>query len=107
MRFSGKIGYALLTETAPGVWEEEITERPYKGDVEQRTEAFMLADSILPQYRTTTSVSVLSDGVKEQNYGLLRYLMYGGVRWTVTSIVREPPRMIIYIGDKYNGPVPA
>ena len=32
-KYFGKIGYAEQVETAPGVWEEQITERQYYGDV--------------------------------------------------------------------------
>lgn len=107
MKYSGKIGYAEVIETAPGVWEEVITERFYKGDVEQRTETFLLADTVNVQYRTTTSISVLSDGVQKLDYSGIRYVTYAGVRWTITSVIREPPRLVIFIGEKYNGPEPA
>lgn len=103
MRYSGKIGYATLTETAPGVWEDVITERPYLGDVLQRTEAFTAVDTVIPQYKTTTSVSVLSANLDHSG---IRYVSYAGVNWTVASVVREPPRMTIHIGEKYNGPTP-
>ena len=106
MRYSGKFGYAESTETTPGVMEDVITERDYIGDVVQRTEAFKLADSVLPQYRTTTSVSVLSDGVLAENYKDLRYISYMGANWSVSSAVYQFPRLIVYIGDRYNGPLP-
>ncbi len=106
MRYSGKFGYAVTTEIAPGVWEDVITEIDKLGDVVQSTETFALADSVLPQYRTTTSVSVLSDGVLKENYTDLRYVTYAGQRWTIGSIVVQPPRLIIYIGEVYNGPIP-
>ena len=32
-KYYGAIGYSETTETAPGVWEETITERNYYGDV--------------------------------------------------------------------------
>lgn len=106
MRYSGKFGYAVPTETAPGVWEDVITERDYIGDVVQRTEV-LEGDSVLPSYRTTTSISVLSDGVLKQNYADLRYVTYAGERWTVASAVLQPPRIVVYIGEVYNGPIAA
>ena len=104
MRYSGKIGYAESVETAPGVWEDVITERDYIGDVIQSTETLTTASSILPEYRTTTSVSVLSDGVLKQNYSDVRYLSYLGELWTVTSAINKWPRIEFYIGEVYNGP---
>lgn len=106
MRYSGKIGYAVQTEKAPGIWEDVITERDKLGEVIQRTEALDSGDSVLPQYRTTTSVSVLSDGVLAENYENLRYVTYMGKRWTIASAVMQGVRLVLYIGEVYNGPTP-
>lgn len=107
MRYSGKIGIAVQTETAPGIWKDTITEHSKLGDVKQRTEVLGSDDSVLPQYRTTTSISVLSDGVLKENYKNLRYVTYMGERWTIASVVNEPPRLVLYIGEVYNGPTPS
>ena len=32
-RFYGIVGYSKSEETRPGIWEEVIFERPYKGDI--------------------------------------------------------------------------
>lgn len=106
MRYSGKFGFSESTETAPGVMEDVITERDYLGTVEQRTETFSTSDSVLPQYATSTSVSVLSDGVLAENYRNLRYVTYMGERWQVASAVYQFPRLIAYLGEVYNGPTP-
>lgn len=106
MRYSGKIGYGQQVERAPGIWEDVITERDALGEVKQTTEAFTVANSILPQYRTTTSVSVVSEGTEKVNYSDLRYVTHAGVRWSPASIVVEPPRLIIFIGEEYHGPIP-
>lgn len=107
MRYSGAIGIAVQTEKSPGIWEDTITEVPKLGDVVQRTEVLGSADSVLPQYRTTTSISVLSDGVLKENYENLRYVTYMGKRWTIASAVIDAPRLVLYIGEVYNGPIPA
>lgn len=107
MRYSGKVGYAVQTEVEPGIWEDTITERDYLGDVVQRTEVLGSAESVLPQYRTTTSISVLSDGVLKENYETVRYVTYMGKRWVIASAVYQPPRMVLYLGEVYNGPIPS
>ena len=107
MRYSGKFGLASTEEITPGVWEDVITEIDRIGDVVQTTEAFDVAGSVLPQYRTTTSVSVVSDGVLKENYTDLRYVTFNGERWSIASVVEQPPRLVIYIGEVYNGPIPA
>lgn len=106
MRAGIKIGSATNQEVRPGIWEDVITERPALADIEQRTEAFNVEGNIIPEYRTTTSVSVLSQGAIKVNYSDLRYVLYAGVRWAPSTVVVDPPRMIIYLGEVYNGPLP-
>lgn len=103
MKFSGKIGFATQVEKSPGVWDDQITEVDYVGDVLQTTEAFVTGSSVMPQYRTTTSVSVVSDGLLKVKYNDIRYVEYLGVKWMPSSVVVKWPRLEIFIGDEYNG----
>lgn len=106
MRFSGKIGFATKTEVRPGVWDEIITERDYLGDVIQRTEVLEGADHVIPRYKLTTTISVLSDGVLKERYSDIRYVHFLGNNWTVTATGFRYPRLELYIGEEYNGNTP-
>lgn len=106
MRYSGKLGFAQQVQVSPGVWDEVITEHDVLGDVVQRTEALASESSVLPVYRTTTSVSVPARGVGPQDNSMIRYVTYAGKRWTISSIVDQPPRLVLYIGEEYHGPIP-
>lgn len=103
MRYSGKLGIAEKNEVTPGVWEETITEVDALGTVEQRTEVLATSDTVLPRYTTTTSISVLSPVA---NNSSIRYVTYQGKRWTIGSIVTQFPRIVLYIGEEYHGPIP-
>lgn len=106
MRYSGKLGISEQREISPGVWEEVITEYDVLGTVTTRTEAVDQGDSILPRYRTTTTVSVLSRGVGHMDNSNIRYLTYIGKRWLITSQQSLYPTLKLYIGEEYHGPVP-
>lgn len=106
MRFAGKLGIAQQAEVRPGIWEEAITEHEALGDLRQRTEALDSGDSVLPRYRTTTSVSVPARGVGQQDNSMIRYVSWKGKRWTIASIVDEPPKIVLFIGEEYHGPHP-
>lgn len=106
MRYSGKLGIAQQTEVSPGVWEETITEHDVVGDMKQRTEALETGDRIHPRYVTTTSVSVLAFGVGLQDNSMIRYATKAGKRWVISSIVNKPPRLVLYFGEEYHGPIP-
>lgn len=107
MRAAIRIGYGQTVEVRPGISEDVITEAEKLAEVKQKTEAFNVAGSIIPEYRTTTSVSVFSDGPSKVNYSDLRYVVHAGERWAIASAVSEPPRIIIFIGEVYNGPLPS
>ena len=104
MRYSGKLGIAEQTEVSPGIWEETLTEHDVIGDLKQRTEVLVQGDSILPTYRTTTSISVFSRGVGQLDNSMIRYITHSGKRWAISSIVAQPPLIVVYIGEEYNGP---
>jgi hypothetical protein len=106
MRCSGALGVVQQTEVRPGIWEETVTEVPVLGTVRQRTEVLDGSDAVLPKYRTTTSISVPARGVGPQDNSVIRYITYGGIRWQIGTIVDEYPNIVIYIGEKYNGPTP-
>ncbi len=104
MRYSGKLGIVEQVELRPGVWDERVTEVSVLGTVRQRTEVLNGATSILPEYGTTTSISVPARGVGPMDNSMIRYITYKGLRWQIRSIVDEPPRIVIYIGEEYHGP---
>ena len=106
MRYSGKIGFGTQVEVSSGVWDDEITEVDYLGEVLQSTERLSSSDSISPRYTTTTSISVLSDGVLKERYSDARYVNFMGVNWMVSSIIHKPPRIEIFLGEEYHGPTP-
>ncbi|RTL03877.1 hypothetical protein EKK58_11940 [Candidatus Dependentiae bacterium] len=104
MRYSGQIGYSVLTEVSPGVWDDIIEERDYIGDLVQRTERLSTDNTVNPEYQTTTSISVISDGVDKPEYFDIRYITFNGTRWAVTSVQLQPPRLVMFVGGVYNGP---
>ena len=106
MRYSGKLGVAQQTEVRPGIWEETITEHDVIGELEQRSETLEQGDSIHPRYVTTTSVSLLARAVGPRDNSDLRYLTHAGTRWQTRSIVSQPPNIVLYLGEEYNGPTP-
>ena len=61
MRFFGKVGYISQIESAPGVWTEQITERPYYGDVTRNYRRLEGSDQINQNLITSNEISILAD----------------------------------------------
>ena len=91
MKYYGKVGYALQEETAPGVWTETITDHNYYGDV------------IRNNITVANEISIIADPFANHNFHLIRYVEYQGVKWKVTNVEVQRPRLILSMGGVYNG----
>lgn len=104
-KYYGKIGYVETVETAPDVYEEVITERNYYGDVVRNTIKWNPAQQVNDNVGLSTQFSVLADSYAYEHFKYIRYVTYMGVKWEVTSVdPSNRPRLLISVGDVYNGP---
>lgn len=102
-KFHGKIGYAQTTETAPGVHEEVITERDYYGDIVQNRRLLRGGDQVNPDIALGNSISIVADAYAREHFFAIRYAEWAGVRWTVQDVEVQSPRLILRLGEVYNG----
>lgn len=106
-RFYGEVGYGTGTETAPGVWSDEIVERAYYGDIlrntrQMRDDAGSLNDELTVQ----NSISIVADEYALQSFFAIRYVKWMGTLWKVTDVEVQSPRLLLRLGGVYNGPTP-
>lgn len=106
-RFSGKLGFGEEVEVSPGIWEETITEKPYYGTIEWDIRRFVKGDKVNDNVNLNNCVTVLADSWINQNSARVRYVLWRGQRWSITSVEDAYPRLKFYMGDVYNGPTPA
>lgn len=104
-RFYGAIGYIETVETAPGVWKERVTERNYRGNVIKDVQIFQPGVGTNDDIMIRNSISIVADAYAEQKYHTIRYVNWRGVRWKVTNIDFQHPRLILTLGGLYNGKV--
>lgn len=103
MKYYGLIGYAVTVETAPGVWEEQITERTYCGDVTRRTSRTQNNNSNLnDDLEVSNTVSMVADPYALEHLGDIRYITFANSKWKVTSVEYNYPRLILSVGGVYN-----
>lgn len=102
-RFFGKVGYANSVREG-GVAEDVITERQYAGDELSNTRYFATEDTVLGKVSFQTRISILADAYALENFKNIRYVEWAGDVWYVDTVQAERPRLILVIGDKYNGP---
>lgn len=102
-RFYGRVGFVIgYDETSPGVRKPHIEIRNYYGDVMKRRANWEKGQSINDDVKINNQISILADEFAEQNAYLMTWVEWKGVKWKVSSIEFERPRMILTIGDVYN-----
>lgn len=106
-KWSGIIGFVSdeQVETRPGIWEDSITERPYKGDLNRRFLKWSpTSDRVNDDITVDNEISVVADLFARQNFHLMKYVKFGGVAWKIESVdLSQRPRIILSIGGVYNG----
>ena len=107
MRYAGNVGYITeQTETEPGIWESTMVEFPYKGDVIRNTRKLEQGESLNKDVLVNNSISIVADQYANEHFFDIRYVIWEGVRWTVTNVEVQRPRLILSLGSVWNGPVP-
>lgn len=100
-KWYGKIGFAETVETEAGIWEEEITERPYFGDLIRNTRLLQNSGGINDNVTTTNQISIIADPYAKQNFHLIRYVEFMGNRWKIANADVQYPRLILTLGVLY------
>jgi hypothetical protein len=101
-KFYGKIGFANMVETTPGVWEEMVIERNYYGEVVRNTRKLVASNHLNDNISINNEISIVADPYAKQNFHSMRYVEFLGTTWEVTSVEVQYPRLILSLGGVYN-----
>ena len=102
-KFYGNIGYIKPVEVEPGLWEEQIIERPYYGDLTRNTSRFQSSGGVNDDITVSNNVSIIADPYANENFQYMRYAEFQGAKWKVTNAEVQYPRILLTIGGVYNG----
>ena len=102
-KFYGKIGYAVTVEKRPGVFVEEITERPYRGELIRNVRKLQSASEVNSGIDIANDISIIADPYANSNFHAMRYVEFMGTKWRVSSVEVQYPRLILTIGGEYHG----
>lgn len=106
-KFFGKVGYGPTTvETAPGVWNDVITEVEYFGDVVRNVRKLQSGESVNDDLSVSNSISIVADAYANEHFFAIRYVKWMGALWEVSDVEVQSPRLLLKLGGVYNGPTP-
>lgn len=102
-KYFGKIGFGLTEEIRPGVWTPRIEEHEYFGDVIKNTRRWQDGSEQNDDLTISNRISIVADAFAYQNFHTIRYIEWMGARWKIKNIEVSHPRLILEIGEVYNG----
>lgn len=105
-RFYGEVGYGVSVESSPGVWTDAIVEKSYFGDLVRNTRRSSEGEYLNNDLTVNNSISIVADAYANEHFFAIRYVKWAGARWTVSEVTVEHPRLLLKLGEVYNGPTP-
>jgi len=105
-KFYGEVGYGESVETAPGsgVWEDQITEFQYYGDVIRDTRRLREGEYLNDDLSVGNSISIVADAYASEHFHAIRYVKWAGTLWKISEVEVQSPRLLLRLGGVYNGP---
>jgi hypothetical protein len=103
-KFFGRVGYGSTVEVNPGVFQDVITERSYYGDVILNTRKLSEGENLNKDLSVQNSISIVADAYANDHFFAIRYVEWAGVLWTVSDVEVQSPRLLLRLGEVYNGP---
>ena len=102
-KWAGKIGFAVPKETTLGVWKDKIVQRTYYGDMIRNTRRLQSSGNLNDNLVITNELSIIADPYANENFHAIRYAEFMGTKWKINSVQVQFPRLILELGEVYNG----
>lgn len=101
-RYCGIVGYVEHLETSPGVWVETVTKRKYYGDVIRDFRRWDNGEGLNDNINIRNTISIVADAFAYSHFHAIRYVEWMGVRWKVSDVEVQRPRLLLTVGGVYN-----
>ena len=106
-KFHGNIGFTEQYEKTPGYWTERIVEKEYFGDVISLSyNARSGSETTNDELTVNKRISVVANDYAFKTFQFMKYVIYMGVKWKITNVEPQYPRLILSIGGVYNAKSP-
>jgi hypothetical protein len=102
-RYAGLVGYVTQEETSPGIWSQVEKPVMMRGDVLRQSSNSQNGDKVNSDVTLGHRVSLLGDAYAFNHFFELKWLEFKGVKWVVSSVEIQSPRIIVTLGGVWNG----
>ena len=103
-KFHGYIGFVTIEETEPEVYAEVAVEKEYSGDFKRLGTRYVQSANLNDNLVINNQIEVKTEPYILSHYPSIRYVRWRDSCWKVTSAEENFPRIILNLGEVYNGP---
>jgi hypothetical protein len=103
-KFHGRVGFGVTAEEKPGVFADEIVEHLYYGDIVSNRRTLQQGENLNTDLVISNSISIVASAYASEHFFAIKYVEWAGEFWTVTDVEVQAPRLILQLGEVYNGP---
>ena len=104
MKAGIKVGYMKTVEARPDVMVPHYVEHNYLGDILNNTRRWAGSGVVNDDLNLTNRISIIADPYMMRCQNEIRYVWWQGVKWEVSSIEWDRPRIILSLGGVYDVP---
>lgn len=101
-KWCGEIGFTEYQETTPGVWEEVIVPKHYRGELIINRNAVKNNSVINDEITVSNQIRIISDQYANLNSHKIKYVTFMNNKWKVMSVSVEHPGLLLTLGGSYN-----
>jgi hypothetical protein len=98
-----EIGYGIDTEVTPGVYKKLLTKKMYYAEILRNNRNLNSSDTVNDGINISNSFSIVADPFATDNIYNMLYIVYMGVKWKISTVDIQYPRLILNVGGVYNG----
>ena len=103
-KFHGRVGFGEAVEEQPGVYSDAIVEHFYYGDIVSNRRTLQQDENLNPDLVISNSISIVANAYASRHFFAIKYVEWAGEFWAVVSVEVQTPRLILQLGEVYNGP---
>ena len=102
MRYYGKVGYFDTIEVKPGLFENQMIYKTYKGDVVRNYKRNQDGSKVNTDISVNNSISIVADPYAQEHFFNIKCAEWQGALWSVSSVDIQHPRIILELGGLFN-----
>ena len=89
------------------MYADIMVEHVFYGDIVQNRRMLQEGETLNKDLVVSNSISIVANAYANEHFFAIKYVEWAGKLWTVNNVEVQAPRLILQLGEVYNGPTPA